>query len=206
MLMNRKVFGLCLVILPTLSRAQISETRFPDRTRSIIWHTPCGAAKINGLAVGIQAARFGIGTLTIKGVNADLGMFTLYGVPYVVASNFFSKKKKAELFTLNKDSAITYIHGLSMSFGGEADVEIRGVSIAGGITIATRLFGFSITGVYSRCDEFRGIVISGLNNIAQSGKGLQIGLFNYCRDLKGIQLGVWNKSGKRTLPFINWGS
>ena len=169
MVMKRKAFGLCLIILPSLLHAQISETRFPDRTRNIIWHTPCGAAKINGLAIGFQAFRFGEGTLTIKGVNCDLGLPAAFGTPYFVASNFFSKKKKAELFRMNKDSATTVIHGLSVSYGGEAGVEIRGTNIAGGITIATRLYGFSITGVYSRCDEFRGIVIAGLNNIAQSG-------------------------------------
>jgi len=202
--MKRKAFGLCLITLPSLLYAQISETRFPDRTRNIIWHTPCGASKINGLAIGIQAARFGEGTLTIKGVNADLGMFTAFLTPYIVASNFFSKKKKAKMFGLNKDSAYTVIHGLSVSFGGEADVEIRGANIAGGITIAKRLYGFSITGVYTRCDEFRGVVIAGLNNIAQSGKGLQIGLLNVCKHLKGVQVGLWNVNSKRKLPFINW--
>jgi hypothetical protein len=202
--MKRKVFGLCLIILPSLLRAQISETRFPDRTRNIIWHTPCGAAKINGLAIGMQAFRFGEGTLTIKGVNCDLGMPAAMATPYCVASNFFSKKKKAELFGLDKDSAYTIIHGLSVSYGGETGVEIRGANIAGGITVATRLYGFSITGVYSRCEEFSGVVVAGLNNIAQSGKGLQIGLLNVCKHLKGVQVGLWNVNGKRKLPFINW--
>ncbi len=202
--LKRKALTLCLITLPVILSAQIGEHHFPDRTRKVIWHTPCGAAQIHGLALGFQAARFGEGTLTIRGVNADLGMFAAYGTPYFIVSNFFSKKKKAKLFNMKKDSAYTVIHGLSVSYGGEADVEVRGVNIAGGTTVATKLYGLSLTGVYSRCYEFRGVMIGGLNNIAQEGRGLQIGLFNYCKDLKGLQIGLWNKNGKRGLPFINW--
>ncbi|HEV7781380.1 MAG TPA: acyl-CoA desaturase [Chitinophagaceae bacterium] len=36
--------------------------------------------------------------------------------------------------------------------------------------------------------------------------GVAAGLLTSCRDLKGIQAGLWNKSGKRGLPFINRGA
>lgn len=205
-LLKRKAFTICFIILPAMLYAQISEATFPDRTRNILWHTPCGASRINGLAIGFQAFRFGQGTLTIKGVNADLGMAGAFATPYFVASNFFSKKKRDEFALVKPDSALTIIYGLSISYGGEGDVEIHGVSIAGGVTIASRLYGLSLTGVYCRSYEFRGVCIAGLNNIALKGKGLQIGLFNSCKELKGLQIGLWNKSGKRGLPFINWGA
>ena len=35
------------------------------------------------------------------------------------------------------------------------------------------------------------------------GTGLQIGLFNRCKDCKGVQTGLLNKMGKRTLTVIN---
>jgi hypothetical protein len=203
-LLKRKALIACLMALPVILQAQISETQFPDRTRKIIWHTPCGASGINGLAVGFQATRCGEGMLTIKGVNADLGIAAAYATPYFVASNFFSKKKKQQL-VVHPDSASTIIYGLSVSYGGEASVAIHGVNIAGGITLASKLYGFSLTGVYSNTYEFRGVCIAGLTNKAIKGKGLQVGLFNSCTQLKGLQIGLWNKSGKRGLPFINWG-
>ncbi|HEV7781378.1 MAG TPA: hypothetical protein VGO58_08930 [Chitinophagaceae bacterium] len=205
-LLKRKAFTLCFIILPAMLYAQISETQFPDRTRNILWHTPCGASRINGLAIGFQAARFGLGTLTIRGVNADLGMVAAFGTPYIVASSFFSKKKRERFLFVHPDSASTIIYGVSISYGGEAGVEMHGINIAGGITIASKLYGLSLTGIYSQSYEFRGVCIGGLNNNAIKGTGLQIGLFNSCKQLKGVQVGLWNKSGKRGLPFINWGT
>jgi hypothetical protein len=29
-------------------------------------------------------------------------------------------------------------------------------------------------------------------------------MFNKTLDLRGIQIGLWNKNGKRSLPLINW--
>lgn len=188
-----------------ISKAQISETHFPDRTRNIVWHTPCGAAQINGLAIGIQAVRFGKGTLTIKGLNADVGLFAASFTPIFIISNTLSKEKREKFAPVHPDSASTIIHGLSISYGGELDVELHGVNLAGGVTLATKLYGVSLTGVYTKCYEFRGLSIAGLNNYSVKGKGIQVGLFNHCTNLKGLQIGLWNKSGKRGLPFINWG-
>jgi hypothetical protein len=204
-IIKKKAITVCFIILPAMLQAQIGDHHFPDRTRNIAWHTPCGAARINGLAIGFQAARFGEGTLTIKGVNADLGMGAAFATPYFVVSNFLSKKKRDHI-TIHHDSATTIIYGLSISYGGEAGVELHGVNIAGGTTLASKLYGLSITGVYTKSYEFRGVCIAGLTNYAMKGKGLQIGLINSCRQLKGVQIGLWNKSGKRGLPLINWGT
>jgi len=34
--------------------------------------------------------------------------------------------------------------------------------------------------------------------------GVQIGLFNQTKKMKGVQIGLWNINEKRSLPFINW--
>jgi hypothetical protein len=39
---------------------------------------------------------------------------------------------------------------------------------------------------------------------AKIGRGVQIALFNSSMNFKGIQIGLWNKNQKRSLPFINW--
>ena len=36
------------------------------------------------------------------------------------------------------------------------------------------------------------------------GKGLQIGLFNSCKEGKVVQIGLLNKIGKRTIPLLNF--
>ncbi len=35
-------------------------------------------------------------------------------------------------------------------------------------------------------------------------KGLQIGVVNKAKRLRGIQLGIWNINERRKLPLINW--
>ena len=81
--------------------------------------------------------------------------------------------------------------------GGELAVSITGINIAGGTTGSYQLKGISITGIYTKTVSFDGICISGIHNIANKGVGIQIGPFNYCKNLKGIQIGLWNKSGNR---------
>ena len=50
-----------------------------------------------------------------------------------------------------------------------------------------------------------GLMISGLSNVIDKGKGVQIGLINHANNLIGVQIGLWNRNGKRGLPFINIG-
>ena len=44
-------------------------------------------------------------------------------------------------------------------------------------------------------------------NKTKKGNGLQIGLVNVAKEMRGVQIGLWNKTGKRGLPIINmsWG-
>jgi hypothetical protein len=123
---------------------------------------------------------------------------------YAIFYSFPFKKGMYEDFSSN-DTTGTSIKGISVSMGGEIDLSITGINISGGITGGNSLKGISVTGIYTKTYSFYGICISGLHNVAMKGVGLQIGLFNYCKDLKGLQFGLWNKSGKRGLPFINWG-
>ena len=194
------------VLLPVIGEAQIGQTRFPDRTRKLIWHTPCGASQIKGIALGIQATRFGQGTLTIKGVNADIGLGAAYGTLFVLGAGILPKEQRQKIAPVHRDSAATIIYGLSLSYGGELDMEMHGVNVAGGMTLGTKLYGVSLTGIYSKTFEFRGVCIGGLINYSVEGRGIQIGLFNTCKKLRGLQIGLWNKNGKRGLPFLNWGS
>ena len=64
--------------------------------------------------------------------------------------------------------------------------------------------GMMISGVVNYAQQFNGMQISLSNHINNRGAGLQIGLFNRAKNFRGIQLGLWNKNDKRSLPIINW--
>jgi hypothetical protein len=193
-----------LAFVPFVLSAQNDSQHIHRTTRNIAWFTPCGATKINGLAAGLQVMQVDHKNLTINGVNADIGLVAYMAVPDFLFSPILSRKKIEKLQGF--DTTSIRINGLSLSFGGEGIATVNGVNLAGGITLGGSLNGISISGVFSKCNVFRGICISGMNNVAVKGVGIQVGLFNYCKDLKGLQIGLWNKCGKRGLPFINWGT
>jgi hypothetical protein len=173
-------------------------------TRNIVWFTPSRATKINGLAVGLQAFPTDDRTLTINGINMDAGLVNSFALPYVVAYLVSPKNKREQFFT-DEDSAQTFVNGLSISMGGESGIAMNGIAVHGIFSGYSTMNGISTTAFMSTCNNFRGIMVSGLHNRAKKGIGIQIALINYCEKLKGFQIGLWNTSGKRSLPFINWG-
>jgi alkyl hydroperoxide reductase subunit AhpF len=175
------------------------------RVRNIIWYTPSGAKEINGLAVGIQATSFNERKLTINGVNLDAGLLCAFVWPRALIKQLGSGQKDIEEKLFAGDSTETTFNGISISFGGEMAAAFNGISLNGLVVHSTYINGISVTGFVSGCRSFKGIVIGGISNVAVDGVGLQIGLFNNCKRLKGLQIGLWNRSGKRALPFINWG-
>lgn len=178
----------------------------PRLVKNIAWFTPSKATEINGLTVGLQTNMDDGNPLVINGVNlnvdgisAFLGMF---GIAYMFANTDLAKMTD----TLDKSNVHSSLNGLSISAGGLIgdDMRVRGISINGAISVVNEMTGLHITGTQNRTDEFKGVVITGITNRALKGRGLQIGLLNVCKDLKGVQIGLWNVNSKRSLPFINW--
>lgn len=215
----KKLLALLFIVCFVNSNAQNSSLLPRDsadgfKTRRGIWFIPNAVNRVNGLAVGVQAMNVNSDSLEINGVSASAGMLSFFVLPYLIdwqltGSKTRRKETQGQL-DLNSDSSsalsgITVIRGISLSYGGEIGVSVHGINIAGGITAARNLYGLSVTGYFTKVVSFKGICISGVQNIADKGAGLQIGLFNKCKNLKGLQIGLWNKSGKRGLPFINWG-
>jgi hypothetical protein len=50
--------------------------------------------------------------------------------------------------------------------------------------------------------KFNGLLIAGLLNNTNKGGGGQRGLFNRCKDCKGVQTGLLNKIGKKAPSFF----
>ncbi len=196
-------------LLTIPSQAQPDTTKAPAdsvksiRTRHVAWFTPNGANYINGLAVGLQAMPLRGQEMHINGINAEVGLVTMFVFPYFIVDMVSSKKKFRMEYLDLKDTDV-YVNGLSLSLGGLIGAQVNGISVSGGFSQLARVRGLSLTGISSRINILRGVQLSGLCSRAKYGTGLQIGLWNHCENLKGIQLGLWNKNGKRSLPFLNW--
>jgi hypothetical protein len=157
--------------------------------------------EVTGFALEFFAAGADQGdTLKEKGFILELFPLGLFG-PFF--GSFLGKD--STVFSMEPDPTTLTVNGFYVSAGGcLTEAEIKGFYIGGVMTIVNSLSGFAMTGVHTRAYTFKGLCISALRNQAKIGRGVQIALFNSSMNFKGIQIGLWNKNQKRSLPFINW--
>lgn len=180
---------------------------YPNVTRDVLWFTPSKAHRINGVNIGIVSLMGNGDSLTISGVNLNADLLSLLVTVYLpfLPKDTSWKHRQSYPVTSNYDPSKHRIHGLSLSAGGVIDDGyMRGLAVNGSMCMLSDMRGVCITGIKNRFDEFYGLTIGGIANFSYKGRGLQIGLINKCKDLRGIQLGLWNVNGKRKLPLINW--
>lgn len=193
---------LSLLAAITVSAQSVDMKSKTGRTRNIAWYSPSGASQVNGLSVGAQLLNVKKGNVVANGVNAEAGLVTLLVLPYFI-HDVLSAEKEHTFINLHPDSANNKINGLTLSFGGNVACSVNGISLSGLTASMASVNGIAISGFSSLTYQFRGISIAGFMNRSLYGHGLQIGLFNKCSDLKGVQIGLWNRIGKKGFPIVN---
>jgi hypothetical protein len=185
---------------------KIDSSKF--KTRNFIWLSPLHAKEINGIAIGVATGNsmFSEMPITINGINLNVDLVTgltgMMFMPYTF-SEINTDKYDDSLQIEGKIIA----NGISISAGGVVEGrQFNGIFINGGLCESYKANGIFISGVRNIFQDIRGVSISGLRNDAYSCTGVQIALINNCKNLKGIQIGLWNVNSKRKLPFINWGT
>jgi hypothetical protein len=87
--------------------------------------------------------------------------------------------------------------------GRKSCAAIGGVHVEGG-----GIRGLAVSPIRIRTWELRGVSIAGYNRIKGDQFGLAIGLYNYAKRLRGVQLGLINNARNnrgllRVLPLVN---
>jgi hypothetical protein len=109
------------------------------------------------------------------------------------------------------------INGISAGLVGQFGRQVNGVSASminifqlhnglqmGAGNIAYAMNGVQLAVFNNSATKANGIQIGFLTNRAERANGLQIALFNHAKQLKGVQIGLWNVNQKRKLPLVNW--
>jgi hypothetical protein len=96
------------------------------------------------------------------------------------------------------------INGLQIGLLNLDPTIINGVDINLTGSFGSVTNGVTISGVLNKHYIINGVTVAIIGNHDSKCNGVQIGLINSCNELKGIQLGLWNKNQKRSLPIINW--
>jgi len=181
--------------------AEIYDTVYRKKS---VWFIPpfdTNVDEIKGLALGLMAypgnnKKY----LIVKGVCIEVLGFGFLAPLY---GSFL--RKDASVY--NQEASPTNVtkKGLNINAAGAiGDEEISGVYIGGISTNVNKLEGFAFTGLNTIAMEMKGVCISGLRNQAKKARGVQIALLNSSKNFKGIQIGIWNKNQRRSLPLINW--
>lgn len=174
------------------------------RTHNIVWFAPVAHnTVINGWAISAMACpAYGGDTLVVNGINTEIGA-GMFFLPYLLLMT--PDISVDDYDTTLKDEETVVINGISISCLGHISASrINGVSLNWFCALHTRCDGVVASYGGNIVGEFNGLVLGGVKNHSTVGRGVQIGLFNSCTQLKGFQFGLLNRNQKRTLPFVNW--
>jgi len=103
------------------------------------------------------------------------------------------------------------LNGVGLSLlGVGAGNRIKGIAVGGAGVGSTNLTGLAVAGGYSRIDDgrLRGVSAAAYNDVRGTQHGLTIGIYNYTRQLNGVQIGLLNVARNnpqwaRILPVLN---
>mgnify|MGYP003583261612 CR=1 FL=1 len=214
---------LSILIISIFSCTQVKgQTQLPAHidTCSFSWTPGAKHKVINGLVVGWTAHPWSdyVDTTFVKvnGLNLGVGpegiilgiWGTLIGLVGVEQENgkrlsFFSDGGYASAED-QRPTYGTHINGFSFSLGGEQDIYSNGVSLNGLASFCYETKGIQASGLINSIDRLSGVSIAALMNMATEARGLQIGLINKCQTGNVVQIGLFNRIGKRVVPVINF--
>ena len=144
--------------------------------------------KVNGLGLGMNGLGIFFPFLMLVNVGS-IDSWSFSDVPVDKLPKKMNKINGVQVSIINMEPTVT--NGLELN-------------VSSNIGASSVINGVSISPLYNFHHTSNGFVISPLANISQKCRGLQIALFNSCKDSKGLQIGFWNVNQKRKLPFVNW--
>jgi hypothetical protein len=195
---------------PGMTKPDLSRVDYTYHRRVIFWFTPCHVEEIDGLALGFHTKNIKNrvfnqrDSLVVKGVSLEINPFALFGLPHIKLHGPYPDSLDLYNDKISKDWQVK-VKGVHVSaINTINEMDLQGVNVTALITVIDEIHGISISGLNNFCYILKGLSIAAISNRATLAKGCQIGLFNKANDLIGIQLGLWNVNGKRSLPIINW--
>ena len=199
---------LTLFLLCAPLNAQKAARRNPGH-KYVATYYPSKATKVEGLMLLLYNPTIPDSTAIqprVNGIQLDinpLGIATpLWLAMESAGSRFRTPYKQNE--SPPDYSTFKRINGLRIGLLDGEDTLVNGIDISVNGSIKTKVNGLAIGVVTNKHYELNGISIALLGTTVSKGGGVQIGLFNRSGNMKGFQLGLWNKNSKRSLPFINW--
>ncbi|ADR23421.1 hypothetical protein MATR_27290 [Marivirga tractuosa] len=186
---------------------------YMERTHNVIGLVPSKARVTNGWAIGWEASLDNhcvhMDSIRINGLHTNVFLPQAYiAAMSLIMAPFYPRMllENFDIDTLTYDDLLIRhkLNGVSISlFEFGKQFAIQGLHVTAFFYNVDKLNGVSITSIAGKYKHFNGVMISGILNKTNNGKGLQIGLINSAAQLNGMQIGLWNRIGKRGFPLIN---
>lgn len=145
--------------------------------------------KVNGLGVGGNFLGVFLPFLLLFNLPDALSKGSLNNDYQIIPENKMNKINGVQLSLITMEPTVT--NGLE-------------INVSSNINAYAITNGLAASPLYNLHHEIKGVSVAPLANVGQKCRGLQIGLYNSCKDFRGVQIGGWNENGKRKLPLINW--
>lgn len=208
----------CLLI-PYLSNAQWNcedsltyRNVYMKRTHNGFGFIPAKARVTNGLAMGwlisVDDYCNHMDSVRINGLHLNASPFAAIAGCMAMMFTLYQPQKfreQLDIKQLRQPLAIHHkLNGLSISFvEGGKNWSFQGAHITVIARFVERQNGLSVSGMWAEHKYFNGLAVSGILNLAEKANGVQIALFNHAHEMRGVQLGLWNRIGRRATPLIN---
>jgi hypothetical protein len=194
--MAKKIILLLNLMIATLvSFSQHDSTRIDTNkiNRYVVWFIPSAADNIYGIAigpVGSEAICDRPYTKYSHGLNLQIigqGIFQAFYIPKFDFNNFYKYENPDEGFKLNDTLYKRVVHnGIMISPFGSFSDQINGLSLSLWMSMGRKVNGLSFNLLWNLYGQINGVSL-GIVNYSYITKGLQIGLVNRPKKLKGIQ-------------------
>lgn len=206
--MKKLFLSILLFLWAFASFAQSDSTKATNK-KYVAWVSPSGATHVYGMMLNFYP-RDGMKRFPeypkIYGAEINLNPIGLFA-PFVMAIHSFdpqTHKPPYEEVESVDFSVFKRIYGIQ---AGSINMEksiINGLDLNVCGSFDSKTNGLTFSAIMNKHYFVNGLTFAVFGNHDSKCNGVQISLFNSCKDLKGVQLGLWNKNQKRSIPFINW--
>ncbi len=177
-----------------------------DQKRCPIWVSPSTATDVYGIMLNFWPNEFTSSYPNIYGMELNLNPIGIF-VPFVLLIHSLNSESHNFIDT-NIDSidfsVYKKIYGMQIGTINLEPSFIYGLDINISGSFHSKVNGLTLSLIMNKHDIINGLTFAMMGNHDVQCRGIQIGLINSSKNLKGLQFGLWNKNQKRSLPIINW--
>ncbi len=212
--MTKTLLVIILLLFGLKSFSQDNTNLKKDSTlynkKYIAWYYPSRATHVYGLNIDIwfkEGLWYQNTYPTINGLDINLNPIGILAPIIVLLGSLdsaFNSAPSLEMTDTINFSKFKQINGIQIALLNMDATVINGLNINAFASRETATRGVTLSLLSNKEYFTNGLTLALFGNHNTKCKGMQIGLSNSCRQLKGFQLGLWNRNQKRSLPLINW--